>query len=110
MKSYTEFTYNTSMPRSQKKYDSVQTAQRLVEAMQIAIENMIQEIQKPVDQDLSGSQRKAELQAIKQTAVDAKELIVERERLEQLIKTLKDNGELQEQRDYSGGFAEQYSK
>lgn len=98
------------MPRLQKKYDSVQTAQRLVEAMQIAIENMIQEIQKPVDQDLSGSQRKAELQAIKQTAVDAKELIVERERLEQLIKTLKDNGELQEQRDYSGGFAEQYSK
>jgi len=98
------------MPRLQKKYDSVQTAQRLMEAMQIAIENMIQEIQKPVDQDLSGSQRKAELQAIKQTAVDAKELIVERERLEQLIKTLKDNGELQEQRDYSGGFAEQYSK
>ena len=98
------------MPRLQKKYDSVQTAQRLMEAMQIAIENMIHEIQKPVDQDLSGSQRKAELQAIKQTAVDAKELIVERERLEQLIKTLKDNGELQEQRDYSGGFAEQYSK
>ena len=98
------------MPRLQKKYDSVQTAQRLMEAMQIAIENMIQEIQKPVDQDLRGSQRKAELQAIKQTAVDAKELIVERERLEQLIKTLKDNGELQEQRDYSGGFAEQFSK
>ena len=93
-----------------KKYNNIDTAVRLMEAMQIAIENMIQEIQKPVDQDLSGSQRKAELQAIKQTAVDAKELIVERERLEQLIKTLKDNGELQEQRDYSGGFAEQYSK
>jgi arginyl-tRNA synthetase len=109
-KSYTEFTYNTSMPRLQKKYDSVYTAQRLMEAMQVAIENMIHEIQKPVDQELSGSQRKAELQSIKQTAVDAKELIVERERLEQLIKTLKDNGELQEQRDYSGGFAEQFSK
>lgn len=109
-KSYTEFIYNTSMPRLQKKYDSVYTAQRLMEAMQVAIENMIHEIQKPVDQELSGSQRKAELQSIKQTAVDAKELIVERERLEQLIKTLKDNGELQEQRDYSGGFAEQFSK
>lgn len=98
------------MPRLQKKYDSVYTAQRLMEAMQVAIENMIHEIQKPVDQELSGSQRKAELQSIKQTAVDAKELIIERERLEQLIKTLKDNGELQEQRDYSGGFAEQFSK
>ena len=70
----------------------------------------ILEIQKPVDQELSGSQRKAELQSIKQTAVDAKELIIERERLEQLIKTLRDNDEIKEDRDYSGGFAEQFSK
>ena len=82
----------------------------MMEAMQIAIENMILEIQKPVDQELSGSQRKAELQSIKQTAVDAKELIIERERLEQLIKTLRDNDEIKEDRDYSGGFAEQFSK
>lgn len=98
------------MRKSNKGYDNVQTAQRLMEAMQIAIENMIMEIQKPVDQELSGSQRKAELQSIKQTAVDAKELIVERERLEQLIKTLRDNDEIKEDRDYSGGFAEQFSK
>jgi len=81
-----------------------------MESMQIAIENMIQEIQKPVDQELSGSQRKAELQSIKQTAVDAKDLIVERERLAQLIKGLKQNGEIKEEREYSGGFAEQFSK
>ena len=98
------------MRKSNKGYDNVQTAQRLMEAMQIAIENMILEIQKPVDQELSGSQRKAELQSIKQTAVDAKELIIERERLEQLIKTLRDNDEIKEDRDYSGGFAEQFSK
>ena len=98
------------MRKSNKGYDNVQTAQRLMEAMQIAIENMIVEIQKPVDQELSGSQRKAELQSIKQTAVDAKELIIERERLEQLIKTLSDNDEIKEDRDYSGGFAEQFSK
>ena len=73
-----------------------------MESMQIAIENMIQEIQKPVDQELSGSQRKAELQSIKQTAVDAKDLIVERERLAQLIKGLKQNGEIKEQRLYFG--------
>ena len=81
-----------------------------MESMQIAIENMIQEIQKPVDQELSGSQRKAELQSIKQTAVNAKDLIVERERLAQLIKGLKQNGEIKEEREYSGGFAEQFSK
>ena len=93
-----------------KKYNNIDTAERLMQAMQLAIENMINEIQKPVDQELSGSQRKAELQSIKQTAVDAKELIVERERLEQLIKGLKQDGEIKEERDYSGGFAEQYSK
>src|SRR6056300_400590 len=97
------------MARS-KKYNNIDTAERLMQAMQIAIENMINEIQKPVDQELSDSQRKAELQSIKQTAVDAKELIVERERLEQLIKGLQQDGEIKEERDYSGGFAEQYSK
>lgn len=93
-----------------KKYNNIATAERLMESMQIAIENMIQEIQKPVDQELSGSQRKAELQSIKQTAVDAKDLIIERERLAQLIKGLKQNGEIKEEREYSGGFAEQFSK
>jgi hypothetical protein len=78
--------------------------------MEIAIENMIQEIQKPVDQELSGSQRKAELQSIKQTAIDAKELIIERERLQTLINQLHEHGKITEQKDYSGGFAEQYSR
>ena len=108
-RSYGEPIYNQFMARS-KKYNNIDTAVNLMQAMQIAIENMIQEIQKPVDQELSGSQRKAELQSIKQTAVDAKELIVERERLEQLIKGLQQDGEIKEERDYSGGFAEQYSK
>ncbi len=108
-RSYGEPIYNQFMARS-KKYNNIDTAVRLMQAMQIAIENMIQEIQKPVDQELSGSQRKAELQSIKQTAVDAKELIVEREKLEQLIKGLTQDGEIKEERDYSGGFAEQYSK
>jgi hypothetical protein len=99
------------MRKSNKGYDNVQTAQRLMEAMQIAIENMILEIQKPVDQELSGSQRKAELQSIKQTAVDAKELIIERERLGAAYQNPhSDNDEIKEDRDYSGGFAEQFSK
>ena len=49
---------------------------------------MIEEIKKPVDPDISGSARKAELQSIKQTATDCKELLVERQRLEQMIKDL----------------------
>mgnify|MGYP003655285984 CR=1 FL=1 len=98
------------MRKSKSSFDNVATATRLMAAMEIAIENMIQEIQKPVDQELSGSQRKAELQSIKQTAIDAKELIIEREKLQIIVKQLEDSGEISEQRDYSGGFAEQFSK
>jgi hypothetical protein len=78
--------------------------------MENAIDNMILEIRKPVDQELSGSQRKAELQSIKQTAVDARELLQERQRLEEMIKTLMETGEIDEQADFSGGFAEKFSK
>jgi hypothetical protein len=79
-------------------------------SMEIAIDNMIDEVKKPVDPEINGSARKAELQSIKQTATDAKELIVERQRLEQMIKDIKDSGEIGQVKDYSGGFAERFSK
>lgn len=98
------------MPKSKSNFTTLDAAQRLLSSMEFAIDNMIQEIRKPVDQELSGSQRKAELQSIKQTAVDAKELIQERQRLEEMIKTLKETGGINEDQDYSGGFAERFSK
>jgi hypothetical protein len=79
-------------------------------SMQVAIDNMIDEIKKPVDPEAGGSARKAELQSIKQTAIDCKELIIERQKLEQMVKQLKDNGQIEEDKDYSGGFAERFSK
>ena len=79
-------------------------------SMEIAINNMIEEVKKPVDPDISGSARKAELQSIKQTATDCKELIIERQRLEQMIKDLLDTGKIDEAKDYTGGFAERFSK
>lgn len=79
-------------------------------SMEIAINNMIEEIKKPVDQEQSGSGRKAELSSIKQTALDCKELVIERQRLEQMIKDLSTSGELTIENDYSGGFAERFSK
>mgnify|MGYP003132939552 FL=1 len=78
--------------------------------MEVAINNMIDEIKKPVDPDINGSARKAELQSIKQTATDCKELLVERQRLEQMIKDLTDHGSIEQAKDYSGGFAERFSK
>jgi hypothetical protein len=95
---------------SRKKFTTIEAAQRLMDSMEIAINNMIDEIKKPVDPEINGSARKAELQSIKQTATDCKDLLVERQRLEQMIKDLKDNGEIEQAKDYSGGFAEKFSK
>lgn len=81
-----------------------------MDAMAIAIDNMIEEVKKPVDPEINGSARKAELQSVKQTAVDCKELIRERQSLEQMVKELQENGQLEDEKDYSGGFAEKYSK
>ena len=94
----------------QDSFTTVEAAKRLMRSMEIAINNMIDEIKKPVDPEINGSARKAELQSIKQTATDCKELIVERQRLEQMIKDLQTNGEIGQAKDYSGGFAEKYSK
>ena len=81
-----------------------------MKSMEEAIDNMIEEIRKPVDPEINGSARKAELQSIKQTATDCKELLIERQRLEQMIKDLKSSGEIEQDADYSGGFAERFSK
>jgi len=81
-----------------------------MDSMAIAIDNMIDEIKKPVDPEINGSARKAELQSIKQTATDCKELIIERQKLEQMVTDLQNNGQIEEDKDYSGGFAERFSK
>ena len=97
------------MPKK-RKFTTEEASTRLLSSMEVAINNMIEEIKKPVDGELSGSQRKAELQSIKQTAVDAKELLIEYQRLEQMVKELRETGGIEEEQDYSGGFAEKFSK
>tara|TARA_Y100000289_G_C3911131_1_gene144737 strand:- start:188 stop:478 length:291 start_codon:yes stop_codon:yes gene_type:complete len=92
------------------KFTTVEAAKRLMTSMEAAINNMIDEVKKPVDPEAGGAARKAELQSIKQTATDCKELIIERQRLEQMIKDLQTNGEIEDAKDYSGGFAERFSK
>jgi len=71
-----------------KKFTTIDAAERLMKSMEVAINNMIEEIKKPVDAEINGSARKAELQSIKQTAIDCKELLVERQKLEQMMKDL----------------------
>lgn len=104
---------NTTGSRSQNsstKFNTLNAAIKLMDAMAIAIDNMIEEVKKPVDQEINGSARKAELQSVKQTAIDCKELLRERQSLEQMVKELRENGQVEEDKDYSGGFAEKFSK
>ena len=98
------------MSRSRKSFTTIDAAQRLMRSMEQAIDNMIAEIKKPVDPEINGSARKAELQSIKQTAIDCKELLVERQRLEQMVKDLSSTGSIQEVADYGSGFAERMAK
>ena len=91
-------------------FSTLEAATKLLSSMEHAINNMIEEIKKPVDPDITGSARKAELQSIKQTAVDARELLQERQRLEDMIKTLRSGDDVKEKGDFSGGFAERFSK
>lgn len=98
------------MSRKTSGFTTVDASVRLMRSMEVAINNMIEEIKKPVDQDITGSARKAELQSIKQTAVDCKELIIERQRLEEMITKLNDTGSIEEDKSFSGGFAERYAK
>ena len=95
---------------SKPNFTTLQAATRLMESMEMAINNMIEEIKRPVDPELNGAGRKAELSSIKQTALDCKELLIERQKLEQMTKDLKNDGEIKESKDYSGGFAERFSK
>ena len=92
------------------KFTTISASERLMESMEVAINNMIEEVKKPVDPEAGGSARKAELQSIKQTAIDCKELLIERQKLEQMVKELRENGEIEQEKDYSGGFAERFSK
>jgi len=101
---------STSNGRREVEYSTADAAQNLIYAMEQAIRNMTAEIQKPVDQELTGSARKAELQAIKDTALACKELIVERQKLEELVASLDENGSISEESDYRGGFAEKFIK
>jgi len=93
-----------------KKFTTIQAAQNLIEAMEQAIHNMTEELKKPVDPELTGAARKSELSALRDTALACKELIVERQKLEQLVGDLEESGGFEEEKDFKGGFAERMAR
>jgi hypothetical protein len=78
--------------------------------MEQAIHNMTEELKKPVDPDLTGAARKSELSALRDTALACKELIVERQKLEQLVGDIEESGSFEKEKDFKGGFAERMAR
>ena len=93
-----------------KQFSSVRAGEELLEAMADAIRNITEEIRRPIDTEQSGSGRRAELKSIKESALDAKELITEYQKLETMIKELKETGGIEDVSDFSGGFSEKFAK
>tara|TARA_R110000803_G_scaffold17299_2_gene46753 strand:+ start:38 stop:331 length:294 start_codon:yes stop_codon:yes gene_type:complete len=93
-----------------KKFNTAIEMRAFLESMEGAIRNMVEEIKKPVDPDLTGSSRKAELQAIKQTAADCKDMFRMRMETENMLRELSEGGQMEEDRDFKAGFAEKYVK
>ena len=93
-----------------KIFSSVRAGEELLEAMAEAIRNITEEIKRPIDTEQSGSGRRAELKSIKESALDAKELITEYQKLETMIKELTDTGGIEGDQDFGGGFSEQFAK
>jgi hypothetical protein len=98
------------MAKKSKEFSTVQASIDLIFAMEDAIKNMTAEVRKQPDQDLTGAARKSELQAIKETALACKELIVERQKLMQMIEELETTGGLDsKEKDFKSGFAEKFA-
>jgi len=95
---------------SKSKFSAQGAIDRLMSSMEVAIDNMIDEVRKPVDPEVNGSARKAELQSIKQTAVDCQELIKKYHELSEMKKQLNQDGSFKEEKEYSGGWTEKFSK
>ncbi len=93
-----------------KIFSSVRAGEELLEAMAEAIRNITEEIKRPIDTEQTGSGRRAELKSIKESALDAKELITEYQKLETMIRELKETGGIEGDQDFGGGFSEQFAK
>ena len=91
------------------KFKEVDAIKKLQKAIESAIENTTSEVARGVDPETTGSARKAELQSIKQAALDARELIVEHQKLTTMLEELKETSRNGSEIDWSGGFAEEFS-
>jgi len=100
------------MKKDKKQYvkSTLDYAVEMRDSVAYALNNLIMEIRKPVDEELSGSARKAELQSIAIATTDAKTMLRTLQDLDEMIRSLGEGEDLEDDVDYAGGFAEKFSK
>ena len=80
------------------------------ESVSFALDNLIKEIRKPVDEELSGSARKAELQSIALATQDAQGMLRTLQELDDTIESLGMGDDLKDDVDFGAGMAEKFAK
>ena len=98
------------MSKSLNDFSTREASISLANAIEEAIRNMTEEVQKVPDASLSGAARKAELKAVTETAIDCTRLILERQKLVDMVRDIDENGEIGKEKDFGAGFAEKHAK
>ena len=85
---------------SKKKFTTIEAAEQIMRSMRVAINNMIDEVKKPVDPEINGSAPEQSLPP------SSRRYRLQRatggaQRLEQMIKDLQTNGGIEEAKDYT---------
>lgn len=93
-----------------RPWDPVKAAKDLRKSMESAIDNLIEEVKRPISSEIEGSARKAELQTIKQAAIDCRELMQERIKIDKMIKELETGDDVSGDKEFGAGFAEVMTK
>jgi hypothetical protein len=98
------------MSKKLSDYSTRDASIALANAIEEAIKNMTLEVEKVPDASLSGAARKAELKAVTETAIDCTRLILERQKLMDMVRDIDENGSIGEEKDFGAGFAEKHAR
>jgi hypothetical protein len=89
---------------------SILELESFLSALDTAIPNMTTELRRVPDEELSGSQRKAEMQVYNELSKSVLDMIKMREQARGMLKDLKDRGNLKDEKDFEQGHSEKHAR
>lgn len=92
---------------------SIDVNEKLEELMQAGLEAyeiLVEEIKRPLDEELQDDKRRNAMKAKKECFLDAKEILSSIKKIENQINGKEDSEELEEEKAFTAGFVEKYAK